>query len=72
MQNKIFITEHGSPYPPGSTPTADGINFALFSKYATGVELLLFNRESDIEPVAVIYLDPEVNKTFFFWHIYLM
>ncbi len=32
----------GQPYPLGATWTGDGVNFALFSENATGVELCLF------------------------------
>ncbi len=33
----------GSPYPLGATFTGDGVNFALFSENATGVDLCLFD-----------------------------
>ncbi len=33
----------GQPYPLGATPTADGVNFALFSENATAVDLCLFD-----------------------------
>ncbi|TDS06776.1 hypothetical protein [Sphingobacterium paludis] len=36
----------GSPYPLGATPSADGVNFALFSRDATKVELRLFTDDS--------------------------
>src|SRR6184192_1130962 len=34
----------GNPYPLGATWTGDGVNFALFSENATGVELCLFDK----------------------------
>ena len=33
----------GDPSPLGATVTADGVNFSVFSKHATGIELLLFD-----------------------------
>jgi len=33
----------GAPYPLGATWDGHGVNFALFSEYATGVELCLFD-----------------------------
>ncbi|HEX8296813.1 MAG TPA: glycogen debranching protein GlgX [Chthoniobacteraceae bacterium] len=33
----------GQPYPLGATVTKEGVNFALFSENATGVELCLFD-----------------------------
>jgi isoamylase len=38
---------------------------------ARGVELLLFDKPEDSEPTHVISLDPAVNATFLFWHIYV-
>jgi glycogen operon protein len=34
----------GQPYPLGATWNGMGVNFALFSEHATGVELCLFDR----------------------------
>jgi isoamylase len=36
----------GSPYPLGANWDGSGVNFALFSGNATGVELCLFDTES--------------------------
>jgi isoamylase len=35
----------GEPYPLGATWDGSGVNFALFSENATGVELCLFDGE---------------------------
>jgi isoamylase len=61
----------GSPHPLGATPDKDGVNFSLFSRNATGVDLLLFRKHDDRDPFQVIQLDPYVNKTFHFWHCYV-
>ena len=37
----------GSPSPIGATVVQDGVNFCLFSRTATGVELLLFAHADD-------------------------
>src|SRR2546430_6788846 len=39
----------GHAYPLGATWTGDGVNFALFSEHASGVELCLFNRLGEVE-----------------------
>jgi isoamylase len=54
----------GRPYPLGATPTADGVNFAVYSRYATDVFLLLFDR-ADGDPTDVIRLDLRDKFT---WH----
>jgi isoamylase len=63
--------EKGSPHPLGATPDKDGVNFSLFSRNATAVDLLLFEKHDDRDPFQVIQLDPYVNKTFHFWHCYV-
>ena len=64
-------TKKSSRHPLGATPDAEGVNFSIFSYDAKGVELLLFDNPEDLEPTHVISLDPAVNTTFFFWHIYV-
>lgn len=64
-------TEKGSPHPLGATPEQEGVNFSLFSEHATSIELLLFEAHDAPEPFQVIQLDPCVNKTFHFWHVYV-
>jgi glycogen operon protein len=66
-----FRPEPGSAHPLGATPDAQGVNFSLFSEDATAVELLLFQRAVDPKPFLTIQLDPQVNKTFHFWHVYI-
>jgi glycogen operon protein len=66
-----YQTEPGRTHPLGATVDAEGVNFALFSEYATSVELLLFNEHDDPQPVQVIRLNPETNKTFHIWHVYV-
>src|SRR2546427_7413175 len=63
--------EPGAPHPLGAVPDADGVTFTVFSQHATSVELLLFDRHDDPEPIQVITLDPTLNKTFHFWHVYV-
>jgi len=61
----------GLSHPLGATPGPDGVNFSLFSEDATGVELLLFAAHDSALPFQTIRLDPYVNKTFHFWHVFV-
>ena len=63
--------ERGQPQPLGATVDDGGVNFALFSEEATGVELLLFDGHDDVHPVATIPFDPIRNRSFHFWHMYV-
>jgi glycogen operon protein len=62
--------QRGQSSPLGATPTATGTNFSLFSRTATGVELLLFAGEDDAHP-QTIRLDPVINRTYHYWHAFV-
>jgi len=68
---KRYNSRPGSRYPAGAKADAGGVNFSIFSRHATSVELLLYERTDTPVPIQVIRLDPEVNRTFFFWHVYV-
>ncbi|MBN1239874.1 MAG: glycogen debranching protein GlgX [Gammaproteobacteria bacterium] len=61
----------GRRLPGGATPGPAGVNFSLFSRNATRVWLVLYADETSAEPLDVIELDPRVNRTFFFWHVFV-
>jgi glycogen operon protein len=63
--------EPGRPHPMGASADAKGVNFAVFTQHATGVQLLIFEPVDALEPVQVIDLDSRVNKTFEIWHVYV-
>ena len=60
-----YTTERGEPFPLGATRKEKGINFAIFSRNAEKVTLVLDNKDREI------CLDPELNKTGDIWHIFL-
>ena len=61
----------GSSFPLGPTIYPGGVNFSVFSKHATGVQLLLFDRVDAATPAHVIDFDPRVNRTYHYWHIFV-
>src|SRR5690606_7985961 len=61
----------GTRFPPGATPSADGVNFCAFSQHATHAELLLYAAADSNAPFQVITLDREHNRSFFFWHVFV-
>ena len=61
----------GRPYPLGATFAANGVNFSVFTARATGVELLLYDRPEDVTPARTIRLDPEQNRTYYYWHVFV-
>jgi glycogen operon protein len=61
----------GLSSPIGATVVDGGVNFSLFSRTATGVELLFFDREDDAKPSRVLTLDPITNRTYHYWHTFV-
>ena len=58
----------GRPYPLGATWDGRGVNFAVFSEHASGVELCLFDAaDADAESQRLRLRD----RTDFVWHCYL-
>ncbi len=55
-------------FPLGATLYPDGVNFSVFSRYATGLELLLFENADDLMPSREMPLDPQSNRTYYYWH----
>jgi isoamylase len=60
----------GAPWPLGATwvESQRGFNFALFSRHATRVTLLLYTEQDSANPVHNYVLDPIFNKTGLIWH----
>jgi isoamylase len=61
----------GHSWPLGATVVDGGINFSVFSRSATNVELLLFDREDDARPARMMRLDPAANRTYHYWHVFV-
>ena len=61
----------GSSSPLGATCSSLGVNFSLFSRHATDVELLLFDSDDQNPPARVIHLDPAANRSYHYWHVFV-
>jgi isoamylase len=66
---KVFRTSVGQHHPLGATVGEEGVNFSLYSRSATAVELLLFDRFDQPVPRQVIRLDSRHNRTYGYWHV---
>ena len=67
MINRSLAVWPGSPYPLGATWDGEGVNFALFSERAEGVELCLFDPKGrrEVHRIAMRWQTDHV------WHCYL-
>ena len=61
----------GRSFPLGATLVDGGVNFCVFSRNATAVELLLFDGPGDPDPTRVIRLDAPVHRTYHYWHAFV-
>ena len=61
----------GQSSPIGATIAPGGVNFSLFSRSASNVELLFFDRENDALPSRVIRVDPASNMSYHYWHVFV-
>ena len=64
-------TTKGRSSPLGATVSREGTNFSVYSKHATGVELLFFDEADDARPSNVIPIDPATSRTYHYWHIFV-
>ena len=61
----------GKSAPLGATVEPEGVNFSVFSKSATHLELLLFDREDAAQPSRTLVLDPGQHRTYHYWHVFV-
>ncbi len=68
---KSLKARPGRRFPLGATSEADGVNFSMFSRHATRVDLVLYETVDASVPCQILHLDPETNRDFFFWNIFV-
>jgi isoamylase len=61
----------GRSFPLGATVVIGGVNFSVFSRQASRVELLLFDDAAAVHPARVIDLDARTHRTYHYWHVFV-
>jgi len=61
----------GQSWPLGATLCDGGTNFSLFSRTASGVELLFFDHDDAAKPSRIVRLDSAANRTYHYWHVFV-
>jgi isoamylase len=61
----------GGSSPLGAAVGHGGVNFSVFSRNASAVELLFFDRTEDARPARVVAIDPITNRTYHYWHVFV-
>ncbi|NYF50734.1 glycogen debranching protein GlgX [Tunturiibacter gelidoferens] len=64
------LSATGHTAPLGATVVQGGVNFSLYSRRSTQVDLLLFDSE-DGPPSRILCLDPLANRTYHYWHVFV-
>ena len=61
----------GRSFPLGATVLGDGVNFSVYSRQASRVDVLLFDDAAATHPARVIELDPRTHRTYHYWHVFV-
>ena len=70
MAAPTLLVGRGKPLPLGLSQSGDGFNLAVFSRHATSIGLLVFD-SCDEQPIELIALDPNSNRSGDIWHVQL-
>jgi glycogen operon protein len=65
------VVERGSTAPLGASVYPGGVNFSVFSRSATLIELLLFDDPGAAEPSRVVTLAAPAHRTYHYWHAFI-
>jgi isoamylase len=71
MSSNHRTPEPGKSFPLGATIHPGGVNFSVYSKSSTAIDLLLFDGADDPRPSRTIPFDPGQNRTFHYWHLFV-
>ncbi len=61
----------GSSAPLGATVRDGGVNFSVFSRDATLIELLFFADAEAPQPFRIIALTPPEHRSQYYWHVFV-
>jgi isoamylase len=67
--NHMTSPQPGRSFPLGSSHLNGAVNFSVYSRSATAMDLLLFDDAEAERPDRVITLDPTINRSFHYWHV---
>jgi glycogen operon protein len=67
----MSIASPGMTAPLGATVQPGGVNFSVFSKDATHIELLLFDDETADRPSRIVPLNADKHRTYHYWHAFV-
>lgn len=63
--------ESGVSFPLGTAVSSKGVNFSIYSKSSTAVDLLFFDSMDAERPSRTIPFNPSKNRTAHYWHAFV-
>jgi isoamylase len=67
----VRAEQAGRSSPLGPTIENGGVNFSVYSRDASGIDLVFFDREDASQPSRVISLDRFTNRSYHYWHVFV-
>lgn len=61
----------GEAAPLGATVQESGVDFSVYSRSAVTVELLLFDYEDQPSSSRIVTIDPVLNRSYHYWHVFV-
>jgi isoamylase len=61
----------GRSFPLGAAVLFNGVNFSVFSREASRVELLLFDDAEAPRPTRAVKLEAREHRTYHYWHVFV-
>ncbi len=71
MDQRPPVLRFTHPLPYGAILHNGGVQFVVFSRSATAMRVLLYEKTGDLDPAEIIDLDPDLNRWGDIWSIYL-
>ena len=68
---KMWSQSSGISAPLGATVRPGGVNFSVFSKHATAIDLLLFDDAGAAQPSRVVRLEAADHRSYHYWHVFV-
>ena len=71
MRHSLSDLQYSHILPYGPVVHENGIQFTVFSRNATAMRILLYDRVSDLEPAEVVELDQEKDRWGDVWRVFI-
>jgi glycogen operon protein len=65
------VSNTGRSFPLGADVLGDSVNFSVYSRQASRVDLLLFDHADSLHPTHVFELDRRSHRTYRYWHVFV-